>query len=470
MREALEQDPGAPRATRWLGSLARASQPDDGCALSLLETGSPLHGAGLPVPHFYGSPRTIPTIPYNQALSRLAGRDGSLDVRGKAVFVGLSSHTGAEHEGSTRSSRAERPRSERRRVRETAFANIWEGHQAGLRRDRARPRHRLGARPRVPRVAPALLAAPRPHSCPWPACCILSRGTGSPPRGCGCHWSGRWPSRSGSPAASALWRHRRSTSPAALHYLPPKWRRSWPARSATWPRPAGLRHVHVHGCSSVHESLGDHGARGARRPHEPLLCGPAREPVKRHGGLVQDVVGELDARDLGQPSRTSPCGTVRAWRPWTSPPGTLQRRAGPPGPSDPHRAALGHPPLGSVGAMDHYEYRAVGDVVNTATPRGSTSTWGPAPRERGRAPRNGLMSRELGRSSSWASRRRSRAGLTGSRRHACGPRGAMLYLSGLSTPTGVGLCLRPCGSGEKRSARTEPIGQPLLLQWCATRH
>ena len=42
-------------------------------------------GPDAPYLDLYGPPRTIRTIPYDRVVSG----DGSLDVRGKAVFVGL---------------------------------------------------------------------------------------------------------------------------------------------------------------------------------------------------------------------------------------------------------------------------------------------------------------------------------------------------------------------------------------------
>jgi adenylate cyclase len=93
------------------------------------------------------------------------------------------------------------------------------------------------------------------------------------------------------------------------------------------------------------------------------------EPVKRHGGVVQDVVGDsmlavwattepdlslrnracLAALDIASAVDRFNAGTGRL---------ALPTRVG---------LHSGRLLLGSVGAMDHYEYRAVGDIVNTAT-------------------------------------------------------------------------------------------------------
>ncbi len=92
-------------------------------------------------------------------------------------------------------------------------------------------------------------------------------------------------------------------------------------------------------------------------------------PVKKHGGRVFDVVGDAMlaiwyAESLSAGTRSKPCraalemaGTVRAFNDSSH------------GPKLPVRIGLhsGHVSIGTVGAIDHYEYRAVGDCVNTAS-------------------------------------------------------------------------------------------------------
>jgi adenylate cyclase len=93
------------------------------------------------------------------------------------------------------------------------------------------------------------------------------------------------------------------------------------------------------------------------------------EPVKQHGGLVQDVVGDsmLAVWATSKPDaslRNRAClaalDIVSAVDRFNLESGRLAL---------PTRLGLhsGRLLLGSVGAMDHYEYRAVGDIVNTAT-------------------------------------------------------------------------------------------------------
>ena len=93
------------------------------------------------------------------------------------------------------------------------------------------------------------------------------------------------------------------------------------------------------------------------------------EPVKRHGGLVQDVVGDsmlaiwaTTEPDLSLRNRAclAALDIASAVDRFNAGSGRLAL---------PTRIGLhsGRLLLGSVGAMDHYEYRAVGDIVNTAT-------------------------------------------------------------------------------------------------------
>ena len=93
------------------------------------------------------------------------------------------------------------------------------------------------------------------------------------------------------------------------------------------------------------------------------------EPVKQHGGLVQDVVGdsmlaiwattEPDA-SLRNRAMVAALAAATAVDRFNAASGRFAL---------PTRIGLhsGRLLLGSVGAIDHYEYRAVGDIVNTAT-------------------------------------------------------------------------------------------------------
>lgn len=93
------------------------------------------------------------------------------------------------------------------------------------------------------------------------------------------------------------------------------------------------------------------------------------EPVRRHGGIVSDVIGdamlaiwaaaEPDAALREQACRAA-LAIAHAVDQFKQASGTLQL---------PTRIGLHAGPilLGSIGALDHYEYRAVGDIVNTAS-------------------------------------------------------------------------------------------------------
>ncbi|MDQ3775335.1 MAG: adenylate/guanylate cyclase domain-containing protein [Pseudomonadota bacterium] len=88
------------------------------------------------------------------------------------------------------------------------------------------------------------------------------------------------------------------------------------------------------------------------------------EPVRRHGGFVSDVVGDAMLA-LWATAGPDPETRVEACR------AALEIMAGSPGDSGPYlptRIGLhcGEVVLGNVGAGEHFEYRAVGDIVNTA--------------------------------------------------------------------------------------------------------
>jgi adenylate cyclase len=92
-------------------------------------------------------------------------------------------------------------------------------------------------------------------------------------------------------------------------------------------------------------------------------------PVRKHGGIVSDVVGDsmmaIWAKSKPDASlRASAChaalGIVEAIKAFNEQNGEirLHTRIG---------MHAGHILVGSIGAVDHYEYRPVGDIVNTAS-------------------------------------------------------------------------------------------------------
>jgi adenylate cyclase len=93
------------------------------------------------------------------------------------------------------------------------------------------------------------------------------------------------------------------------------------------------------------------------------------EPVRQYGGIVQDVVGDamLAIWATAQPNATlreqaclAALAIASAVERWKQSSGTIQL---------PTRIGLhaGSMFLGNIGALHHYEYRAMGDIVNTAS-------------------------------------------------------------------------------------------------------
>jgi adenylate cyclase len=91
-------------------------------------------------------------------------------------------------------------------------------------------------------------------------------------------------------------------------------------------------------------------------------------PIGAEGGIVTDIVGD-SALALWPISRTGVAQRLRACRAALGVQDALAGFAVPGGGDMPTRIGLhaGDLLLGPVGALDHYEYRAIGDVVNTAS-------------------------------------------------------------------------------------------------------
>jgi len=93
------------------------------------------------------------------------------------------------------------------------------------------------------------------------------------------------------------------------------------------------------------------------------------EPVRRHGGFVSDVVGDA-VLAIWPAARVEPAILAKACYAACEINEAVDRfNHASNGPRLPTRLGLhcGEVMLGHVGAGDHYEYRAVGDIVNTAT-------------------------------------------------------------------------------------------------------
>ncbi len=90
------------------------------------------------------------------------------------------------------------------------------------------------------------------------------------------------------------------------------------------------------------------------------------KPVRAHGGIISDVVGDAmlaiwSAREPESQLRRQACeAALEALDAGQAPHSSIDLRT---------RIGLhaGEIMLGNIGALDHYEYRAVGDIVNTAS-------------------------------------------------------------------------------------------------------
>ena len=93
------------------------------------------------------------------------------------------------------------------------------------------------------------------------------------------------------------------------------------------------------------------------------------DPVRRHGGMVSNVVGDsmlalwLATRDTPAPLNEACLAAIEIAK------AMREFRKSPDGIGLPTRIGLhsGEILLGNIGTSQHYEYRAVGDIVNTAT-------------------------------------------------------------------------------------------------------
>jgi adenylate cyclase len=380
LRESVEQAPAI--RTRLVDALNRPSGPaPDTRARLLVERLTRLYvGPDAPYLDFYGPPRTILTVPYDRALARLAGHAEPLDVRSKAVFVGLSSYSGAEQRDGVNTvfSEANGLDLSGVEVAATAFANMVEARTVeplstgaeivlavawGL---------AIGFLAwRLPVLASALLL-------PLAGLLylLIARNRFAA--------TGLWLPLIGpllvqigtAVAAAALWKHRDTRrerehlSTALAHYLPPKIaeelaREIGDVRAADQLVFGTCLSTDAHQYTTLSETM-EPGELGAlmNRYYAVLF-----EPVKRHGGLVQDVVGDsmLAVWATTEPDASLRSRACLAALDIVSAVDRFNEASG--RFALPTRVGLhsGRLLLGSVGAMDHYEYRAVGDIVNTAT-------------------------------------------------------------------------------------------------------
>jgi adenylate cyclase len=374
LREAVERDPAT--AARLRAGLDRASRPPPGSReRRLLERLVRLY-AGPAAPHvdFYGPARTIRTISYDRALA------GDADVRGRAAFVGLSAHIGGEQRDGVHTvfSQPNGLDLSGVEVAASAFANLLEG--------RAVAPLSVGVQLAVVAgwgLALGLIA----WHLPGIASAVLLPLLGvaylvlAEQRFAA---TGRWlplvaPLAVELPAAvgaAMAWRYRDARrererlSTALAYYLPPRIaeelaREIGDVRASSQLVYGTCLSTDAHQYTTLAETMEPAALAELMNRYYSVLFAP----VKRHGGLVQDVVGDsmlavwaTTAPDAGL--RAQACQAAldiaAAVDRFNAASGRLAL---------PTRIGLhsGRMLLGSVGAMDHYEYRAVGDIVNTAT-------------------------------------------------------------------------------------------------------
>ncbi len=380
IREAVEHDPA--NRTRLGITLTRtvSGVEDDRVQRLLARLVRLYSGPDSPYLDFYGPPRTIPTIPYDRALAGLAPRDGSLDVRGKAVFVGLSSYTAADQRDGVTTVFSDPSGLDLSgvEVAATAFGNLLEGRAVEPFAIGSQLMLAFGWGLGLGLLTWSVAALPS-------AVLLVSAGLVY-------LWlSGRWFGAAGlwlplvgplivqigvAFVATVLWRHRDTRrerehlSTALAHYLPPKIaeelaREIGDVRAADQLVHGTCLSTDAHQYTALSETMEPGELSAFMNRYYAVLF----EPVKRHGGLVQDVVGDSM---LAVWATTEPDASLRhrACLAALDIAAAVERfNAGSGRLALPTRVGLhsGRLLLGSVGAMDHYEYRAVGDIVNTAT-------------------------------------------------------------------------------------------------------
>ena len=380
LRETVERDPAAP--ARLGAALAQAPHSArDTRERRLLERLARLYaGPAAPFLDFYGPPRTILTVPYDRALAGLTGRGEGLDVRDKAVFIGLSAHTGVEQRDGVHTVFSEPNGLDLSgvEVAATAFANLLEGRAVRPISAGAQLALAIGWG-----LGLGLLAWRLP---PFASAALLLLAGGLYFLIARSQFAatGLWlplvgPLAVQAPvayAAAILWRHRDTRrerehlTTALAHYLPPRIaeelaREIGDVRAADQLVFGTCLSTDAHQYTTLSETMEPAELSALMNRYYAVLF----EPVKRHGGLVQDVVGDSM---LAVWATTEPDASLRnraclaaldiaaAVDRFNTESGRLAL---------PTRVGMhsGRLLLGSVGAMDHYEYRAVGDIVNTAT-------------------------------------------------------------------------------------------------------
>ncbi|HEY7585844.1 MAG TPA: adenylate/guanylate cyclase domain-containing protein [Candidatus Deferrimicrobiaceae bacterium] len=332
--------------------------------------------------NFYGPPRTVRTIPYYRFLEKTGSAAGpeTIDVRGKAVFVGSSESWQPEQKDGfyTVFSRPDGLDLSGVEIAATAFGNLLEDLPVRPLDHRARIALvfawglAIGA---LCRLLPPLLAALGTAG----ACILYLAAVGRQFAAAGIWYPVTIPLFFQAPfalGATVLWnyfdsnRERKNIRKAFEHYLPNDVVDQLAKNIADLKASNRLVYgiclaTDAEHYTSLAESM-EPKALGSfmNRYYEEVFA-----PVRRHGGVVSNVIGDSMlalwvAAHPDQALKGRSClaaldiaGAMLRFDP-SSRSAPLRTRIG---------LHAGHIMLGNIGAAGHYEYRPVGDIVNTAS-------------------------------------------------------------------------------------------------------
>ncbi|MGH7263825.1 MAG: CHASE2 domain-containing protein [Candidatus Rokuibacteriota bacterium] len=329
---------------------------------------------------FYGPPRTIPTVAHHEALAwATPGGPAAPDLRGKVVFVGLSEQSQpSQRDGFyTVFSQPSGLDLSGVEIAATAFANLLEG----------RPLRPLAGWPHLAvLVVYGVLVGTLARLLPVTATIVMVAAAAllyliAAYREFAT--AAVWyplvaPLLVQTPVAflgGVLWRYsetdreRQDFRRALALYLPPRMADQIARHLAD----AGLASQLTYGTCLSTDAHQYSGLAERLTPRElgTLMNEYYRtmfEPVREHDGTVLDVVGD-SMLAIWTSSEPDPAVRERACMAALGIGAAVERFTGPEGIGLPTRVGLhsGQFLLGNVGAIDHYEYRAVGDIVNTAS-------------------------------------------------------------------------------------------------------
>ena len=368
MMEELRRSPTVPTdpaKRRLIASLVRMYQSDESRWLN-----------------FYGPPRTVRTIPYYRFLEKSGSDAGpeAIDVSGKAVFVGSSESWQPDQKDGfyTVFSRSDGLDLSGVEIAATAFGNMIEDLPVRPLDHRARIALvfvwglAIGA---LCRLFPPLVAALGATG----ACILYLAAAGRHFAAAGLWYPVTIPLFFQAPfalGATVLWnyvdsnRERKNIRKAFEHYLP----NDVVDRLAKNIADLKASNRLVYGIclatdaehyTSLAESM-EPKALGSfmNRYYEEVFA-----PVRRHGGVMSNVIGDsmLALWVAARPDQALKDRSCLAALDIAS----AMRRFDPSSRSAPLRTRIGlhagHIMLGNIGAAGHYEYRPVGDIVNTAS-------------------------------------------------------------------------------------------------------